>query len=156
MLLALSCIFCATKLIIYEITRNLLLFKIIFILAAAILNNINENVEPCENFYEFACGGWLKKQLIPDDRSSVSVFSLLQDDLDQLLRCKLEFHLYIFYCIISNHLRDFLDKENNRDNSWILQWINISVKYYCSKYTRFKPHSSMSFVVNIKDDELIL
>lgn len=58
--------------------------------AATVLNNINENVEPCENFYEFACGGWLQKQLIPDDRSSVSVFSLLQDDLDQLLRSMVE------------------------------------------------------------------
>ncbi|XP_054719763.1 neprilysin-2-like [Uloborus diversus] len=58
--------------------------------AASILNNINDAVEPCENFYEFACGGWLKKQLIPDDRSSVSVFSLLQDDLDLKLRAMVE------------------------------------------------------------------
>ncbi|XP_035210634.1 neprilysin-2-like [Stegodyphus dumicola] len=58
--------------------------------AATILNNINDKVEPCENFYEFACGGWLQKQLIPDDRSAVSVFSLLQDDLDLLLRSMVE------------------------------------------------------------------
>ncbi|GFV42440.1 neprilysin-2 [Trichonephila clavipes] len=58
--------------------------------SATILNNINEEVEPCDNFYEFACGGWLQKQLIPDDRSAVSVFSLLQDDLDLLLRSMVE------------------------------------------------------------------
>lgn len=58
--------------------------------AALIMNNIDEKVPPCENFYKFACGGWLEKQIIPDDRSAVSVFSLLQDELDLKLRYMVE------------------------------------------------------------------
>lgn len=37
---------------------------------------------------QFSCGGWLENQVIPDDKTSVSVFSLLQDDLNNKLRSK--------------------------------------------------------------------
>ena len=36
-------------------------------LANYILDSIDETVDPCENFFEFACGTWLKKNRIPDD-----------------------------------------------------------------------------------------
>jgi len=32
-----------------------------------ILASVDETVEPCEQFYEFACGTWLKNTRIPDD-----------------------------------------------------------------------------------------
>lgn len=58
--------------------------------AAEIIKNLNEKVDPCDDFYEFSCGGWLDSQVIPDDRTSVSVFSQLQDDLNHKLRSKLQ------------------------------------------------------------------
>ncbi len=36
-------------------------------LANDILQSIDETVDPCENFFEFACGTWIKKTRIPDD-----------------------------------------------------------------------------------------
>jgi hypothetical protein len=36
-------------------------------LANYLLESINETVEPCENFYEFTCGKWIKNTKIPDD-----------------------------------------------------------------------------------------
>ncbi|RWS10237.1 membrane metallo-endopeptidase-like 1 [Dinothrombium tinctorium] len=54
--------------------------------AAELLKNMDETVDPCKDFYHFACGGWVESQVIPDDRTSVSVFSVLQDELNNKLR----------------------------------------------------------------------
>ncbi|XP_022251670.1 membrane metallo-endopeptidase-like 1 [Limulus polyphemus] len=56
------------------------------IAAANLLQNIDESINPCEDFYQFSCGGWIERQVIPDDKSALSVFSLLQDELDKKLR----------------------------------------------------------------------
>ncbi|GIY26780.1 neprilysin-2 [Caerostris darwini] len=58
--------------------------------AAAILSNLDENVDPCDDFYQFSCGGWLNTHAISEDRSSVSVFSEVQDDLNLKLRVLME------------------------------------------------------------------
>lgn len=58
--------------------------------AAELIKNMDESVQPCEDFYRFACGGWVDNQVIPEDRTSVSVFSLLQDDLNNKLRVLVE------------------------------------------------------------------
>ena len=31
---------------------------------------MNTKVHPCDDFYEYACGGWIKKTQIPPDRPS--------------------------------------------------------------------------------------
>ena len=51
--------------------------------AADLLANINENVDPCDNFYEFACGGFIENKVIPDDKSKYSSFSVLNDKLNE-------------------------------------------------------------------------
>ena len=53
------------------------------------IRNMDESVDPCDDFYRFSCGGWIDRQVIPDDRTSVSVFSAIQDDLNNKLRGKL-------------------------------------------------------------------
>lgn len=58
--------------------------------ASEILRNMNESVSPCDDFYHFACGGWLKEQVIPEDRTTVSRFTLIQDELNHKLRLLVE------------------------------------------------------------------
>ncbi|KPM02741.1 membrane metallo-endopeptidase-like protein 1-like protein [Sarcoptes scabiei] len=58
--------------------------------AAELISNLDEEISPCDDFYQFACGGWIKRQVIPDERTSVSVFSLLQDQLTHKLRVLIE------------------------------------------------------------------
>ncbi|CAF1051487.1 unnamed protein product [Adineta ricciae] len=47
-----------------------------------ILESIDETVDPCENFFEFACGTWLKNNRIPDDAESQDTFNVLRNQLD--------------------------------------------------------------------------
>ncbi|XP_064459407.1 neprilysin-2-like isoform X2 [Ornithodoros turicata] len=58
--------------------------------AASLIANMNQSADPCSDFYEFACGGWVRRHNIPDDKSSMSQFSLLQDELDAKLRILVE------------------------------------------------------------------
>ncbi|RWS19361.1 neprilysin-like protein, partial [Leptotrombidium deliense] len=50
-------------------------------LAKSIENSVNQSVNPCDNFYRFACDKWRAEHSIADDRSSVSIFSIVQDSM---------------------------------------------------------------------------
>ncbi|XP_062124663.1 neprilysin-2-like isoform X3 [Drosophila sulfurigaster albostrigata] len=54
--------------------------------ASKVLSKINPEVEPCDNFYEFACGAYIEEETIPDDKVSVSTFSVISDKLQEQLK----------------------------------------------------------------------
>ncbi|XP_022336609.2 membrane metallo-endopeptidase-like 1 [Crassostrea virginica] len=58
--------------------------------AARIADGIDFSVDPCENFYEYACGGWMKSHVIPSDRSHLASFSILRDTVQVKLKHLLE------------------------------------------------------------------
>lgn len=61
-----------------------------FIIASIILKNMNQEVEACDDFYEFACGGFIKSTTIPDDKTEVNLFSVVNDKLQEKLRLNME------------------------------------------------------------------
>ncbi|CAF1545501.1 unnamed protein product, partial [Adineta ricciae] len=48
-----------------------------------LLQSIDESVDPCENFYNFTCGKWMNKSVIPDDELDASVLTSLANELNQ-------------------------------------------------------------------------
>uniref|UniRef100_A0A8C7JMJ2 Neprilysin n=1 Tax=Oncorhynchus kisutch TaxID=8019 RepID=A0A8C7JMJ2_ONCKI len=54
--------------------------------ASRLIENMDANVDPCDNFYQYACGGWLKKNIIPETSSRYSTFDILQDELEVVLK----------------------------------------------------------------------
>lgn len=49
------------------------------ILAASILSSLDTSQDPCENFYDFANGGWIASHPIPGDKGAINAFSVLSE-----------------------------------------------------------------------------
>src|ERR1700685_337395 len=54
------------------------------------VTSMDTSVDPCVDFFAYSCGGWIKKNPIPPDQSSWSVYSKLEDDNKAILREILE------------------------------------------------------------------
>jgi putative endopeptidase len=51
---------------------------------------MDTSADPCVNFYQYSCGGWMKQNPIPADESSYGRFNELQDENQLVLRAILE------------------------------------------------------------------
>lgn len=54
--------------------------------ASKMLEQMDSSVEPCDDFYNFACGKYVEDTIIPDDKVSVNAFSVISDKLQEQLR----------------------------------------------------------------------
>uniref|UniRef100_A0A674NYW5 Phosphate regulating endopeptidase homolog, X-linked n=1 Tax=Takifugu rubripes TaxID=31033 RepID=A0A674NYW5_TAKRU len=58
--------------------------------AGSILSKIDRSVDPCDDFYTFACGRWIKENPIPEDFSSYGIYPWLRQEVDIRLKELLE------------------------------------------------------------------
>lgn len=54
--------------------------------AGSIVSKMDQSVSPCEDFYSFSCGGWLKENPIPEDSSSYGIYPWLRQHVDIRLK----------------------------------------------------------------------
>ncbi|WRT67335.1 uncharacterized protein IL334_004305 [Kwoniella shivajii] len=65
--------------------KNLCLTPECVILSSSILQSLNQSVDPCEDFYEFATGGWAASHSIPADRGLYGAFNEVNDNNKKIL-----------------------------------------------------------------------
>ncbi|OWR48508.1 zinc metalloprotease [Danaus plexippus plexippus] len=58
--------------------------------ASKLLINMDDKTDPCDDFYDFACGSFVKNTRIPDDKTSVNTFSIITDQLQEQIRALLD------------------------------------------------------------------
>jgi len=54
--------------------------------AASIIKAMDVEAEPCEDFYQFACGGWMDSNVIPDGKNKWGRFYEARDKVDAALK----------------------------------------------------------------------
>ncbi|XP_058947428.2 endothelin-converting enzyme homolog [Pocillopora verrucosa] len=58
-----------------------------WILAASdLLSAMNASADPCDDFYQYACGKWIKRSSIPDSRPSWSQFGVLDQNNEIIMK----------------------------------------------------------------------
>ncbi|CAG9759483.1 unnamed protein product [Ceutorhynchus assimilis] len=58
--------------------------------ASSLLSAMDHMADPCIDFFQYACGTWNRKHVIPEDRSSISTFEVMADQLQVILKGVLE------------------------------------------------------------------
>ncbi|CAG8565518.1 11336_t:CDS:10 [Funneliformis mosseae] len=60
------------------------------IIAAQIISDMDPTADPCDDFFQYSCGGWVQNNLIPEDKGQYSYFDSLYEDNQKLLKEILE------------------------------------------------------------------
>lgn len=54
--------------------------------SSKIVEALDRTIDPCQDFYQYACGGWIRKNPLPDGRSRWSTFNSIWDQNQAMLK----------------------------------------------------------------------
>ena len=76
---------------------------IVFIVAHSILENIDENIDACENFYQFTCSAWIRNAARQTDGN---MFALLEMQVDQF---------YVWFSVVEQDMLGKIEVQLKED-----------------------------------------
>ena len=56
--------------------------------ASDMLSSMDPQVDPCIDFYNYACGGWIRSNSIQDDESRADTYSIIRNQMSEKLKSK--------------------------------------------------------------------
>ncbi|OXB56601.1 hypothetical protein ASZ78_009816 [Callipepla squamata] len=93
--------------------------------AARIIQNMDTTADPCKDFYQYACGGWLNHHVIPETSSRYSIFDILRDELEIILKGLIEqrdsLPLLEVLTIVGDWPVASADWNNTKEPSWSME-----------------------------------
>jgi len=54
-----------------------------------LLSSMNQTIDPCDDFYQFACGGWISSHQIQKDKQTINNFMILEEKLEEIVKKEL-------------------------------------------------------------------
>src|SRR5699024_3899185 len=60
--------------------------------ASDMLTSMDPETDPCQDFYKYACGGWIRVNSIQDDESRADVYSIIRNQMSEKLKRKCAGH----------------------------------------------------------------
>ena len=63
--------------------------------AAFLTEAMDTTVDPCQDFFQYACGGWLKKNPLPPSKSRWSQIEVMREQLVEELKSKINLKLHL-------------------------------------------------------------
>ena len=56
--------------------------------SAEMLTSMNSEIDPCIDFYEYSCGGWIRTNSMSDDESRADTYSVIRNQMSEKLKRK--------------------------------------------------------------------